>query len=97
MVCSSTSSYANAVINKGASRKGGSLKSLNIFGLKRRRCFRPFDAMVLAVACEDALIIWRLNPKALTNRCVIFACQQVYPLNKFLFLHFCDTLFEKFL
>uniref|UniRef100_A0A0M3I1W9 WD_REPEATS_REGION domain-containing protein n=1 Tax=Ascaris lumbricoides TaxID=6252 RepID=A0A0M3I1W9_ASCLU len=28
----------------------------------------PFDAMVLAVACEDALIIWRLNPKALTNR-----------------------------
>ncbi|KHN79031.1 Aladin [Toxocara canis] len=30
--------------------------------------WKPFDAMVLAVACEDAVLVWRLNPKALTSR-----------------------------
>uniref|UniRef100_A0A0M3KDK8 WD_REPEATS_REGION domain-containing protein n=1 Tax=Anisakis simplex TaxID=6269 RepID=A0A0M3KDK8_ANISI len=30
--------------------------------------WKPFDTMLLAVACADAILIWRLNPKTFTNR-----------------------------
>lgn len=43
--------------------------------LKHRRqknvsylAWKPYDHLVLAVACDDAVLIWRLSPKSPTNR-----------------------------